>query len=127
MSGTTPVTGTPPTTEPAALLDPTPMAADALSTAKPASLWRDTLGSVLHQRSAIVGLAILSVMVLVTVFAPLIAPFDPSDGLLGKEAGVQKRSAPCIHLLGCPESQPSAPTATSATCSAGWSTADGSR
>ena len=85
---------------------PAPLAADTLATAKPASLWRDTLGSVLRQRSAIVGLAILSVMVFISVFAPIIAPFPPDQGLLGVETGVQKRSAPCIHLLGCPESQP---------------------
>jgi peptide/nickel transport system permease protein len=106
MSGATPVTGAPQVTEPAAPVDPAHLAADTLATAKPASLWRDTLGSVLRQRSAIVGLAILSVMVLVSVFAPIIAPFPPDQGLLGVEAGVQKRSAPCIHLLGCPESQP---------------------
>ena len=106
MSGATPVAGTPTATEPAAPLDPTPMAADTLATAKPASLWRDTLGSVLHQRSAVVGLTILTVMVLVTLFAPIIAPYSPNDSLLGVESGVQKRSAPCIHVLGCPESQP---------------------
>ena len=106
MSGATPVAGTPTATEPAAPLDPTPLAADTLATAKPASLWRDTLGSVLHQRSAVVGLTILTVMVLVALFAPIIAPSRPNDSLLGVESGVQKRSAPCIHLLGCPESQP---------------------
>jgi peptide/nickel transport system permease protein len=106
MSGATPVAGTPTATGPAAPLDPTPLAADTLATAKPASLWRDTLGSVLHQRSAVVGLTILTVMVLVTLFAPIIAPYSPNDSLLGVEAGVQKRSAPCIHVLGCPESQP---------------------
>ena len=48
-------------TEPGAPLGPAPMAADTLATAKPASLWRDTLGSVLHQRSAVVGLTILTI------------------------------------------------------------------
>jgi peptide/nickel transport system permease protein len=106
MSGATPAAGGTPTGEPAMPLEPTPMAPDTLATAKPASLWRDTLSSVLHQRSAVVGLSILTVMVLVTLLAPIIAPFPPNDGLLGVEPGVLKRSAPCIHLLGCPESRP---------------------
>ncbi len=91
---------------PALPLDPGPLSAETLVSAKPASLWRDTLGSILRQRSAMVGLCILSVLVFMSVFAPLIAPFDPELSLLGVEEGVQKRSAPCIHLLGCPEDQP---------------------
>jgi len=53
-----------------------------------------------------VGLLILGVLVFMSAFAPLIAPYDPELSLLGVEDGVQKRSAPCIHLLGCPEDQP---------------------
>ncbi|MEW6224007.1 MAG: ABC transporter permease [Chloroflexota bacterium] len=91
---------------PAMPLVPAPGSADTLATAKPASLWRDTLSSILRQRSAIVGLVILGTLVFVSVFAPLLAPFDPGTSLLGVEDGVLKRSAPCIHLLGCPETQP---------------------
>lgn len=93
-------------TAPALPLVPAPESADTLATAKPASLWRDTLANILRQRSARVGLVILGVLVFMSVFAPLLAPFDPYDSLLGKEDGVLKRSAPCIHLLGCPEAQP---------------------
>lgn len=75
--------------------------ADPLASAKPASLWRDTLANVLHQRSAAVGASILVVLVLLAVFAPLIATHDPTQSLLGFEDGVLKRSAPCIHLFGC--------------------------
>jgi ABC-type dipeptide/oligopeptide/nickel transport system permease subunit len=42
----------------------------------------------------------------VAIFAPLIAPFDPTQPLLGIEDGVKPRLAPCIHLLGCPVTQP---------------------
>jgi ABC-type dipeptide/oligopeptide/nickel transport system permease subunit len=42
----------------------------------------------------------------VAIFAPFIAPNDPNQGLLGVEEGVQKRAAPCIHLLGCPADKP---------------------
>lgn len=75
--------------------------AETLTSTKHASLWRDTLGSILRQRSAVVGLLILGVLVFMSVFAPLIAPFDPDQGLLGVEQGVEKRAAPCIRLLGC--------------------------
>lgn len=69
------------------------------------SLWRLTLRRILKQRSAIVGLSILSFLVLVAIFAPLISPYDPVEVLIGKE-DVKKRQAPCIHFLGCPEDQP---------------------
>jgi len=69
------------------------------------SLWRLTLRRILKQRSAIVGLSILTFLVLVAIFAPLISPYDPVEVLIGKE-DVKKRQAPCIHLLGCPEDQP---------------------
>jgi len=39
------------------------------------------------------------------VFAPVIAPYGPSEVLIGKE-DVKKREAPCIHLLGCPKEKP---------------------
>ena len=79
---------------------------EAVDTARPASLWRDTLGSILRQRSAVIGLIILGIFVFVGVFAPVIATHDPDQVLLGVEEGVKKRSAPCIHLLGCPADQP---------------------
>lgn len=69
------------------------------------SLWRLTLRRLVKQRSAIVGGSILLVLVLAAVFAPLIAPYGPTDVLIGVE-DVKKRQAPCIHLLGCPEDQP---------------------
>jgi len=65
------------------------------------SLWRLTLRRIFHQRSAIVGMAILSVLILVAIFAPVIAPYDPEQVLIGVE-DVKKREDPCIHLLGCP-------------------------
>jgi ABC-type dipeptide/oligopeptide/nickel transport system permease subunit len=69
------------------------------------SLWRLTLRRLFRQRSAQVGLLVLSFLFIVAIFAPVIAPFEPSEVLIGKE-DVKKRQAPCIHLLGCPEDQP---------------------
>ncbi|MGD2079233.1 MAG: ABC transporter permease [Chloroflexota bacterium] len=69
------------------------------------SLWRLTLRRLFRQRSAIVGGVILLVLVFTAIFADFIAPYDPTDVLIGVE-DVKKRQAPCIHLLGCPEDQP---------------------
>lgn len=69
------------------------------------SLFWVTLRSIVRQRSAIIGGTILIILVLVAIFAPLIAPYDPEEVLIGKE-DITKRSGPCIHLLGCPEDQP---------------------
>jgi len=69
------------------------------------SLWRLMLRRILRQRSAIIGGIILGILILVAVFAPLIAPYDPEEVLIGVEP-VRKRQAPCIYLLGCPTDQP---------------------
>lgn len=69
------------------------------------SLFWVTLRSIVRQRSAIIGGTILIILVLVAIFAPLIAPYDPEEVLIGKE-DVTKREGPCIHLLGCPKDKP---------------------
>jgi ABC-type dipeptide/oligopeptide/nickel transport system permease subunit len=73
---------------------------------KPTSLWRTTLRRLFQRRSAITGMVILGVLMGTAIFAPLIAPFRPDEVLIGIEANVKRRSAPCIHLLGCPADQP---------------------
>lgn len=69
------------------------------------SLWRSTLRRFLRQRSAVVGLTILGILVFIAVFAPVLAPYDPIEDLIGTE-DVRRRDAPCIHALGCPADQP---------------------
>jgi ABC-type dipeptide/oligopeptide/nickel transport system permease subunit len=73
---------------------------------KPTSLWRTTLRRLFQRRSAVVGMTILGILVAAAVLAPVIAPFPPDQVLIGLEDGIKKRSAPCIHLLGCPADQP---------------------
>jgi peptide/nickel transport system permease protein len=79
--------------------------AEALA-GKPTSLWRTTMRRLFQRRSAIVGMAMLGILVATAILAPVIAPFAPDQVLIGIEEGVKKRSGPCIHLLGCPEDQP---------------------
>jgi ABC-type dipeptide/oligopeptide/nickel transport system permease subunit len=69
------------------------------------SLWRLTFRRLARQRSAIVGSIILAILVFLALAAPLVAPYNPQQVLIGVE-DVKKRQAPCIHLLGCPEDQP---------------------
>lgn len=69
------------------------------------SLWRLTLRRLFRQRSAIVGMIILGILIIVAVFAPVIAPYEPTAVLIGVE-DIRKREAPCIHALGCPEDKP---------------------
>jgi ABC-type dipeptide/oligopeptide/nickel transport system permease subunit len=63
---------------------------------------RDALRRLFHHRSAQVGMVILSIMVLIAIFAPVIAPYDPTAIL----DNVTRRAAPCIHMFGCPADQP---------------------
>ena len=69
------------------------------------SLWRLTLRRIMRQRSAIIGMVILGFLLLIAIFADVIAPYSPDQVLIGFE-NVDKRQAPCIHLLGCPADQP---------------------
>lgn len=71
----------------------------------PSSLWRDAMRHLFRKRSANVGMVILGVLLLVAIFAPLIATHDPTMVLIGVE-NVKKRTPPCIHALGCPADQP---------------------
>jgi peptide/nickel transport system permease protein len=85
--------------------------ADAMTTAAEpllelrGGIWGHALRYITRKRSAIVGLAVLGILLLVAIFAPVIAPYDPEHVLIGVE-NVSKREAPCIHALGCPTDRP---------------------
>lgn len=81
------------------------LAEDRLSTSRPASIGRDTLGNLVRQRNAIFGGVILLFFVAVAIFADQIATHDPTMILIGVEDGAKKMTPPCIHLLGCPEAR----------------------
>jgi len=72
---------------------------------RPRTPTRDALRALFHTKSAILGMVILLVLVLVAIFAPLIAPYDPNKVLIGVEK-IKMRSGPCIQLFGCPADQP---------------------
>jgi ABC-type dipeptide/oligopeptide/nickel transport system permease subunit len=47
-------------------------------------------------------MGILGLLIIIAIFAPAIAPFDPIKPL----RETKRRAAPCIHVLGCPADQP---------------------
>ncbi len=72
---------------------------DPLAVQPARGLWGNAFRQLLRKKSAIVGLAMLAVLLFVAVFAPLLAPFEPNAVLLGN--GVVPRESPCINLFGC--------------------------
>ena len=72
------------------------------------SLWRDTLRGILRQRSAQAGVVILGFLLLIAVFANVVAPFGSEQDLRYPPISEQinRLAPPCIHLLGCDTSLP---------------------
>jgi ABC-type dipeptide/oligopeptide/nickel transport system permease subunit len=71
------------------------------SSGPPNSLWRNALRHLLKKRSAVTGLVMLGTLVLIAIFAPVIATYDPTQIL----DDAKRNTTPCIHLLGCPADQ----------------------
>ncbi len=67
----------------------------------PSNLWVDALHHLLEKRSAVVGLIMLGALVLIAILAPVLATSDPIQII----QDAKRNTPPCIHFLGCPESQ----------------------
>ena len=68
---------------------------------------RAGLARLLRQRSAIVGLTILAFLFSIAILADVLKTYDPNVSMLDLgQAGAKARAAPCIHILGCPSTQP---------------------
>ena len=101
-------------------------------TARPGNLWRDTAKSILRQRSAQVGLFLLSILILTAVFAPVIATDDPDDPVAFDETLMQvpASTGPASTFWAVPRTAPntiSGWTAMGATSSAESCTGPASR
>lgn len=72
------------------------------------SLWQITWRRLFRRRSAVVGFIILGILIFIALTAQWLAPYDPTRSMLDMDPPqkVKARSAPCIHILGCPEEQP---------------------
>ncbi len=62
---------------------------------------KESLRRFLRHRSAQVGLTILTILVLIAIFAPFIAPYETTEMLKTEK----RRTPPCVHILGCPAEQ----------------------
>ncbi len=72
------------------------------------SLWQITRRRLFRRKSSVVGMIILAILILIALTAQWIAPYSPILSMLDVKPSqnIQKRSAPCIHMLGCPQDQP---------------------
>ncbi len=72
------------------------------------SLWQITRRRLFRRKSSIIGMVILAILVLIALTAQWIAPYSPTLSMLDTKPpqDIQKRSAPCIHMFGCPQDQP---------------------
>ena len=78
------------------------------SSLKSVSMWRLAWRRLFRRRSAVAGMVILGILVLIAISAPIIAPYDPTASMLDVDPPqrIKPRTAPCIHLFGCPKDQP---------------------
>ena len=85
-----------------ATLDPEAIAS------KSTGMWQLTMRRLFRRRSAMAGLVILGILVFIATFAPALAPYDPTISMLDADPPqkIKARTAPCIHLFGCPADQP---------------------
>ena len=72
---------------------------------KPLTQWRLALRRFRGRKSGMIGLGLIVGLILIAVFAPLLAPYEPNNDLIGEE-DVRRYETPCIHLLGCDEDKP---------------------
>jgi ABC-type dipeptide/oligopeptide/nickel transport system permease subunit len=70
---------------------------------RPRSLGRDALRHLFRNRSAQIGMTMIAFLLLVAIFAPIIAPYDP---ITWSDPNNRVRTPPCVHLFGCPADQP---------------------
>jgi ABC-type dipeptide/oligopeptide/nickel transport system permease subunit len=73
------------------------------------SLWNITRRRLLRRKSAVLGMAILAILVFIALTAQWLAPYDPIRSMLDVKdypGRAAKRLPPCIHAFGCPANQP---------------------
>jgi len=68
----------------------------------------DTGKYLLRNRSAVIGMILISLLIVIALFASVIATHDPLLPMIGQpgHTGRLPARAPCIHLLGCPAAEP---------------------
>jgi peptide/nickel transport system permease protein len=69
------------------------------------SRWRDVFVSIVHAWSGRIGLALAALIVVMAVFAPVIAPYGPTEILTDPAANERTLEKPCVHVFGCPDTE----------------------
>lgn len=71
------------------------------------SFFIETIMNLLRKRAGVIGLVLLSFLLVMADFAPVIATHDPLQPLFGQpgEVAPLPRKVPCIHAFGCPIEQ----------------------
>jgi len=80
-------------------------AAEADLTAAPLSQWRLAARRFRQRKSGMIGLFIVTALVFMAFLAPLLAPYDPNQVLIGREE-VGPRDSPCVYIFGCDDEIP---------------------
>lgn len=72
------------------------------------SLWQVAARRLLRRKSAILGMVLLGILVFIALTAQWLAPYSPTVSMLDVHPpqALNKRSPPCVHLLGCAADQP---------------------
>lgn len=79
-----------------------PLKLESITTIESRTPFQRAMRRFVRHRSAQVGMIILSFLILVAIFAPLLAPYDPIKPI----RAAKRRSPPCIHVLGCAADKP---------------------
>ncbi|MBC7813191.1 MAG: hypothetical protein H7175_18680, partial [Burkholderiales bacterium] len=73
--------------------------------ARPESLILESIRNLFRNRSAVIGITLIGILILIAIFAPLIATHDPILSMIGMpgESGRLPAKPPCIPAFGCEE------------------------
>lgn len=71
----------------------------------PMSQWRLAIRRFRERKSGMLGLGIVVFLIIVAILAPVLAPYEPNQVLIGQE-DIGPRDPPCIHILGCDPDTP---------------------
>ncbi|MDQ7024831.1 MAG: ABC transporter permease [Anaerolineae bacterium] len=71
------------------------------------NLWIEAAKNITHNPSAIIGMVILGILLIIAIAAPIVATHDPILSMIGQpgETGRLPQKPPCIPLFGCEEAQ----------------------
>lgn len=67
--------------------------------------WREIGRAIVRSWSGRVGLALATLIIGLTVLAPVLAPYSPTEVLTSSELNETRLETPCVHWLGCSDDE----------------------